>query len=274
MHAGKAKSKIAIVISPNHFLKLKLMLSKGSIKFINSLRKKKYRQKYNKFVVEGEKIAIEVINSSCNIHSIYTTEEFLNKIPISQKAKLARIELVTNSELQKVSSLSTANEVLIICEIPNPLVDPTIVETDFALYLDDINDPGNLGTIWRIADWFGFPYVFCSLQTVDPYNEKVIQSSMGSFLRVPIIRTNALELFEQFPNMKVYGTTMDAKNVFETGPLDPGFVLIGSESHGLKKELLDRADINLAIPKHHEGPESLNAGVSAGIICASLRNQK
>src|SRR5690606_20467557 len=191
-------------------------------KLINSLVKKKFRQKYNKFVVEGVKIVDEALNSPLKIHNLYTVDP-------SFAADENITEIISEKDLKKISQLVQPNTVLALCEIP----DEKPIQTEgFILALDDVRDPGNLGTIIRLADWFGIEQIICSPETVDVYNPKVIQATMGSFLRVQI---NYMDLNEFFSNYKhpVLGTFMDGMNVYETEIPTNTAMLMGNEANGI-----------------------------------------
>ena len=164
------------------------MLSKSTIKYINSLKQKKFRQRYCKFTAEGDKIVNEILeNSNINIERVFAVSNWIEQNP--KLAQIHGVEEVTFNELKKISSLQTPNQILAVLDTLNHKTNPKIVNESLSLVLDNIQDPGNLGTIIRIADWFGIPYVFCSKGCVDVYNSKVVQSSMGSFLRTKVIYT-------------------------------------------------------------------------------------
>lgn len=160
---------------------------------------------------------------------------------------------------------------MILLEKQAPNLDNKLINENLSLILNNIQDPGNLGTIWRIADWFDIKHVFCSPNCVDLYNNKVIQSSMGAFLRVPAQEVEIAELLETHSDVPVYGATLGGKNIFKTNLTKNGFIIIGNESRGIEANLLPQIDHQIAIPQNGNA-ESLNASVATGIICAAFRN--
>ena len=190
------------------------MLSKSQISFINSLKQKKYREEQQLFVAEGAKIVPELLNSSIIVKQIYATSDFLrnNLIP----STVERFEIKEN-ELERISSLTKANEVLAVCETPNYVLDNESLKGKLTVVLDDIKDPGNLGTIIRIADWFGIENIVCSSETVDAFNPKVVQATMGSIARIKVHYVSLTE-FLQVQSLKfkvsVYGALLEGKNIY------------------------------------------------------------
>lgn len=245
------------------------MLSKATIKYINSLKQKKFRQRYHKFTAEGDKIVKEIAeNPNIEVEKILATEEWA-----TANAKVLRnqtVEIITTNELKKVSSLQTPNHAFAVVDFFSTTIDENIVRENLSLVLDSIQDPGNLGTIIRIADWFGVPYIFCSKGCVDVYNPKVIQSTMGSILRVRVIYTDIEQLFEQFNELNAYGAVLGGRNIFQTDLEQKGFIVIGNESKGVSKNVKSKLTHHLEIPSYGQA-ESLNAAVATGIICAMFR---
>ena len=233
------------------------MLTNNETKLINSLVKKKFRQKYNKFIVEGVKNIQEVINSEILVSKIFTTEDFFH-------APQTEISLISERELQKISQLVQPNTALALCEIPQP---KTIVESGFIIGLDDIRDPGNLGTIIRMADWFGIEQIICSKETVDVYNPKVIQSTMGSFTRVQL---HYLDLEEYFQNYShpILGTYMEGENIYQSEFPTDAVLLMGNEANGISEKLKKFVTHKISIPKMGkiQLTESLNVAMATGII--------
>ena len=236
------------------------MISKNSIKYIQSLHLKKRRDEENIFVAEGPKMVSELINSTLNIRQIYATDA--NWLQ-SYKGSL-HIEQITNTELKQISSLETPNQVLAIAEKKLPATDVA----PFCIMLDGIQDPGNLGTIIRIADWFGVDQIIASKDTADEYNPKVVQSTMGSIFRVNILYTD-LEIFLQENPKPVYAAMLNGKNIKEYKNLNEGYILIGNESKGIRDYLLPHVSEKITIPSHGKA-ESLNAGVALGIILSHV----
>lgn len=249
------------------------MLSKNSIKLITSLRKKKYRQKYNKFVAEGDKIVREVLSIKRNkIHSIYATADWITENDELLTPFRSKCHSITERELKGISSLNTPNQVLILLDLPEEI--PFEQLEGRSLVLDRIQDPGNLGTMIRIADWFGMDRIICSPDCADHFQHKVVQSSMGAFLRVPIFVKDLHDLLDQFPEIESYGLVLGGNDIFKTKVSETGFIFIGNESQGIQESIQDRLDFKLEIPAQQAGTESLNAAIAAGIACAVISNSK
>jgi TrmH family RNA methyltransferase len=237
------------------------MLSKNEAKYIQSLYHKKTRETEGVFVVEGVKIVEEVIASDWRIKKIYATDEWKNNID-----NTIQLVHVTPDELQRISGLQTANKTLAIVE-QKPVNKPSL-KGKLTIVLDGIQDPGNLGTIIRIADWFGVKQIIASDDTVELYNPKVIQSSMGSFIRVGVWYG---EIIEEIKNagIPVYGALLNGKSVFEMPKLEEGLLVIGNESKGLSEKTRHLITEPITIPRFG-GAESLNAAVATGIILSHI----
>lgn len=233
------------------------MLTNNDTKLINSLVKKKFRQKYNKFVVEGVKNIKEVLNSSIYVEKIYSIDDTFDDYP-------SKNVLITERELKKISQLVTPNTALAVCEIPQ---EKKIQKNGFIIALDDIRDPGNLGTIIRMADWFGIQQIVCSKETVDLYNPKVIQSTMGSFIRVQINYTDLEEFFETYSH-PILGTFMDGENLYKTKLPEKAVLLMGNEANGISEKLESFVTQRLSIPRMGklQQTESLNVAMATSII--------
>ncbi len=246
------------------------MLSKNQQKFISALGIKKYREQENCFVVEGVKPTEELLLSAIKVRAIYAVEDWLTE---SRKKQLDKRniawQVVSQAELEKVSQLKTPNQVLAVAEMP-AWVMPEL-NTGFFILLDRINDPGNLGTIIRIADWFGIKAVICSPDTTDCFNGKVVQSTMGSLFKVPVIYTDLATLIKKASGSKtpVYVADMDGTPVQEVKFGENGFLLMGSESHGVNPNLFLPETQRITIPRIGQA-ESLNVAVAAGIICSRI----
>lgn len=248
------------------------MISKIQMKLIRSLAVKKFRESEKLFVAEGEKIAKEFLNSSASIHSLYATSEWFAEN--AQYGSRNNFYEVGDNDLKKISSLDNPNKVLIVANLPQPEFKIDGLAGKLTLVLDDIRDPGNLGTIVRTADWFGIKNIICSENTVDVFNSKVVQSTMGSLLRVTVFYK---ELKEVLPAIKMktelpfYAAVLDGENIAQKKTEPNGILLIGNESRGVSKELLDLADFRISIPRAAHGTaESLNAGVAASILCYEI----
>ena len=246
------------------------MFTKAQIKYIQSLQHKKYRQKFNCFVAEGDKIVSELLlQKKLPVKFIYALPEWI----ASRKALLANhpgatAEEINETQLKQISSLITPHQVLAIIEMPK-IITPPILENKISLALETIQDPGNLGTILRIADWFGIPYIFCSPGCADAFHSKTVQASMGSIARVQVMEADLLQLLQRNKNISAYAATLHGKNIAEMQAIREGILLIGNESKGLSEKLIQQAHHQITIPRIGSA-ESLNAAVAAGIICSRL----
>lgn len=239
------------------------MLSKKEIKDIQSLSQKKFRDELNLFVAEGPKVVGELIELiPAQIVKVYAVKEWISSNQLSTK-KVNVVE-VSDVELERLSSLQTPNQVVAVINKFAP-VKPNA--TSFTLYLDTIQDPGNFGTIVRIADWFGIKNIVCSPGCADLYNSKVVQSTMASIARVNVYYDDGGWLKEQ--NTPIYAATLDGTSLLNHSKTDRGIFIIGNESKGISKEVLECATEQITIPKRGKA-ESLNAAVATGIILSHL----
>lgn len=237
-----------------------LLPSNSKLKQYQQLHSKKFRQKYGLFVVEGLKSVNEIANSNWQVETILCTADFLAK---HTKDLGFQYEIVDKAIFYKISSLKTPQEILAIAKIQQPKFE----EKAWCIALDGINDPGNLGTIIRIADWYGISTIYCSPNSVDVFNPKVIQATMGSFLRVAVVET---DLEVTLKNKTVFATLLNGENIRNLEKQNGGVILIGNEANGINPHLLNilphRA---ITIPKLGNA-ESLNAGVATAICCERL----
>ncbi len=245
------------------------MISKNQQKLIQSLKLKKNRIKTSLFVAEGEKVVIELINSKIKLHSIYCLPSFLSKIDVDTNL----ITEITQKELDKISNLKNANQVIALFEIPkfNKQAD----SKNLVLALDDIRDPGNLGTIIRLADWFGIYTILCSTNTVDAFNPKVIMATMGSISRVEIIYCNLAEELSNI-NKPIYGAFLEGENIYKTSKIDNAVLVIGNESNGISEEVEKLITDKITIPQFGtlKETESLNAAIATGILLSEFKGHK
>ncbi len=251
------------------------MLNKNDIKLIRSLRLKKYRQKYNKFIVEGEKIIIEALKiESTNIDSLYCTNEFYQENRALVNKKLSNVNIITDKELKQISNLKTANSALALVKIMGNTGTDNLKDAELILYLDDIMDPGNMGTIIRSCDWFGVDALVVSPNSVDIFNPKVIQSSMGSIFRLDIFRYDFGQL-QKLLNDKVtyYGTKLEGENIQNITYDFPAVIVIGNESHGISAEISSKTGYNITIPNYNKSTESLNAAIATSIVLYDVKNK-
>lgn len=238
------------------------MISRNDIKYIQSLCHKKFRQQEDLFIAEGPKVVDELLQSDYWVKNIYATRDWIAQ---NTEKKMAAIE-ITDIELGRISALQTPHQVLAVVERKQPAV--VQFNNQWTLMLDAIQDPGNLGTIIRIADWFGIKNIICSEDTAELYNPKVIQSTMGSFVRVNLSYQPLSEVLEK-ANVPVYGAVLNGENVYTSGKQQEGILIIGNEGKGMRKELLPFVTHPVTIPRMG-GAESLNAGVATGIIISYL----
>jgi RNA methyltransferase, TrmH family len=248
------------------------MLSKNQIREIQALQLKKNRDKTRQFIVEGVKTVTEIISNKPGIvKAVYGTEAFISKhIDSLQKLKFF-FTTVTEDELKKISVQSSPNQVLAVCEyFEEPA--PNDFDGSMTLYLDEIRDPGNFGTILRLASWFGIRYVHCSPSSCDLYNPKVIQSTMGAFMRVNVVYCGLDELLAAFP-MPVYGAVLNGKSLYKSD-LKKGILVIGNEANGINEDNLKLITEPITIPAAVKNEtESLNAAVACSVIVSEFFRQ-
>ncbi len=226
------------------------MLSHNQVKYINSLKIKKFRQLNKAFIIEGEKGVNELLNSSLHTHKIYALPEWIRNNEALCRQKHIELQEITVAELNKVSDLTTPNQVLAVAAIPETIQPAASVLSGMALALDGIRDPGNMGTIIRTADWFGINTILCSPDSVDMYNPKVVQSTMGSFGRVNVYYTSLTDFLKELPaGYPVYGALLEGPDITSKIFVRTGIILIGSESHGLSSELLSYVNEPIHIPR-------------------------
>ena len=242
-------------------------MSKTIVKYIQSLSYKKFRDEYGLFIAEGSKVVTEFLTSGifkCKI--ICAAESWMDEHK-DVTGHAEDIFGVTEYELEKISLLKTPNKVVAV--FYQRTENKADLKDHISLMLDEIQDPGNMGTIIRTADWFGIKNIICSPGCADSYNPKVVQATMGSLARINIIYTD-LEIFiRENESITLYATALDGKNVLGMKKIREGIILIGNESKGIKEDLLKLASEKITIPGSG-GAESLNAGVAAGIILSHL----
>lgn len=241
-------------------------ISKNKIKYVKSLHRKKFRQKYDNFILEGDKMARELLDAPDHrISGLYALETWLEANPKIRELPPETVFTVSSDDLRQISTLMTPNQVVATVQIPHPTFDPDWLQDHWTFYLDDIQDPGNMGTILRIADWFGLKWICGSPGCVEVYNPKVVQASMGAVLRI-----NFKELdLGSLPGLPILGASMEGRNIYQTKLPGRGLIVIGNEGQGISDQVKEFITDYIAIPRHPTGrAESLNAGVSAGIIAA------
>jgi len=240
------------------------MLSKSQIKLINSLKQKKYRQQHKLFVAEGKKTILELLQSNLQLHQLYTTTLEFDVLD-------GLVTQVSDSELKKISFLKTPNTALAVFKIPNEI---SIDFSRLVIALDDVRDPGNLGTIIRLCDWFGVKDLICSLETVDCYNPKVIQSTMGSITRVNVSYVDLKQVLET-QEVDVFGAFMDGENVYETQLPNSGILVLGNEANGICHTIEKLVTRRISIPRFGElqATESLNVANAAAILLSEFKRR-
>ncbi|MEH3114698.1 TrmH family RNA methyltransferase [Pedobacter terrae] len=243
------------------------MLSKSQISFIKSLHQKKYRKEHGLFIVEGIKSIQEFFQSSYQIHTIFYNSEQYHLLP-KLPANINLFE-VKNAELEKISTLQTPQGFLALVHIPkSSALTLKELKNQFTLVLDGVQDPGNMGTIIRTADWFGFKHIICSPDCVEIYNPKTVQATMGSLSRINIQEADLPALLAK-NTIPVFGALLDGESIYKTQWGTEGLVILGNEGKGISAEVIKKIDKPVTIPRVGQA-ESLNVAVSAAIFCAEL----
>lgn len=239
------------------------MLSKSQIKLIKSLSQKKFRNKHQLFVVEGIKGIQELLNSDYELVSLYTTN---SEFGVPDKS----VDIIDEKELNKISFLKTPQRALAVFKISEKKK-PEI--KDLTLVLDGVRDPGNLGTIIRLCDWFGIENLICSLDTVDCYNPKVVQASMGSLSRVRVFYNDLENFLNMNPRIPVFGTLLDGKNVYSEKLPQKALIVMGNEANGISEEIKNLISQKITIPQFGKSreTESLNVATATSIILSEFR---
>ncbi len=250
-------------------------ISKNKVREFAMLQQKKFRDIENIFIVEGEKIVNELLNFNYENTIVIATENWIsNNYKLLNNIELYEAEL---NDLKKISSLKTPNQVIAIATKKLSFIEKQLLQENLSLVLDDIQDPGNLGTIIRLADWFGIENIICSQNTVDLYNPKVIQATMGSFLRVNINYINLellLDEMKQIQNFNIYGTFIHGESIYKAKLKNSGFIVLGNESKGISANIEKYITDKISIPNYSKKEiktESLNAAVAGAIICSEFK---
>ena len=251
------------------------MISKNQIKYVHQLELKKFRKQEGLFIAEGHKVVGDLLAAGFRPTQLFATAEW------QAPAGFVEVTQVTNDELSRLSLQQHPQQVLALFPIPTndiSLLAPhsSLLEKNLSIFLDNVQDPGNLGTIIRIADWFGIDTIFCSTGTVDAWNPKVVQATMGSIARVRIIYIDAQQLFDSLPaDYPVYGTFLDGENIY-TQELSPnGLIVMGNEGNGISDAVRARISRRLLIPDFHRGDtaDSLNVAIATAITCSEFRRR-
>ncbi|HMJ47044.1 MAG TPA: RNA methyltransferase [Ferruginibacter sp.] len=248
------------------------MFSKSTVKYIQSLQHKKFRDQYNAFIAEGPKLVAELLKGRIfTCLNVFAVEQWAQQLSADEKKGLGdKLIIIKDFELEKISSLSQPNKVLAIFE-KKPFKKNPSIKNKITLVLDDIQDPGNLGAIIRSADWFGIENIICSLHTADVYNSKVVQGTMASIQRVDIVYAELETWLKENKGIPVYAATLDGHPIQIIKKPAEAIIIIGNEANGISQALLDLADEKISIPKSGHA-ESLNASVAAAIILYAFTN--
>ena len=248
------------------------MLSRKWLKYIKSLQIKKFRKENGVFLVEGAKSVLELLQSDFSIQVLFATQEFYQSSIRLVNAQGFPVEIVSQEELESAGVFHSNNACLAIAitKENQPLY---AEEKEFVLVLDEVKDPGNLGTIIRVADWYGIRKIVCSPDTADLYNPKVITASMGSFTRVSLYYCDLPTYFSSPNRLPVYGAFLDGENLHHTQFAASGYVVMGNESRGIGEDLEPFISHKITIPRFG-GAESLNVGIATAIICDNLRRRE
>ena len=243
------------------------MISKNQLKYIRQLEQKKYRRREGVFVAEGTKVVGDLLQRY-RPEAVFATADWQAPAGITP-------QLVTDDELRRISFLQHPQQVLALFPLPVNCQPPT-VNSELSLALDGVQDPGNLGTIIRIADWFGISTIICSEDTVDAWNPKVVQATMGSIARVNIIYLNLPDFLDTLPaGFPVYGTFLDGENIYTQELTPNGLIIMGNEGNGISEAVRSKVNRRLLIPDFHQGPtaDSLNVAIATAITCSEFRRR-
>jgi TrmH family RNA methyltransferase len=247
-----------------------MLLSKAHVKLVQALQQKKFREEHKLFTAEGVKVIADFLRSDLVCTHIFANEDWfrVNKTKVEMSVSLIQ---VSDDDLKRMSKLTTPNKVIGVFEIPTPkVVSPT---EQLTLVLDGISDPGNLGTIIRIADWYGIHNLVCSTDTVDCYNYKVVQATMGSLANVNVTYTNLVTYLQETKVKNIYGTLLDGENIYKQKLQLPALLVMGSESHGISEEVATCLTQKIKIASgntNEHSAESLNVGVACAVACSEF----
>jgi TrmH family RNA methyltransferase len=241
------------------------MVSKNQIKLISSLHQKKYRIAHQLFIAEGVKGINELLQSNFELEHLYVTIDEFRTVSPTQKT------VISDADLKKISALTTPNTCLAVFKIPK---EKTIINKGLIVALDTIRDPGNMGTILRLCDWFGINQVICSKETVDLYNPKVVQATMGSIARVNVNYLN-LNTFLETTSLPIYGTFMDGEDIYNSEITNEGIIILGNEANGISKEIEALVTKRITIPRfgNLQQTESLNVATATAIVLSEFKRR-
>lgn len=248
------------------------MISKNQIKYIRQLELKKFRKREGLFVAEGPKVVGDLMKVY-QPKAVYATNAYLSRT----SSTITEVTEITDEELHRISFLQHPQQVLALFPIPEHTLSIESVPDNLSLALDGVQDPGNLGTIIRIADWFGIETIYCSEDTADAYNPKVIQATMGSIAHIRIIYTNLLQFLEALPSSyPIYGTLLDGEDIYTQQLSSNGIIIMGNEGNGISEAVRQKVNHRLLIPCFHQGDtaESLNVAIATAITCSEFRRRR
>ena len=243
------------------------MISKNQIKQIKQLEQKKFRRREGLFVAEGPKVVGDLMKRWKPV-AVFATADYMPPIPVE-------VQLITDDELHRISFLQHPQQVVALFPLPE-LSSVSFDSSTLILALDGVQDPGNLGTIIRLADWFGISDIVCSMETADAWNPKVVQATMGSIARVNVTYTDLSELLAQLPqDYPVYGTLLDGDSIYQQPLTQGGIIIMGNEGNGLTEKVRRRVNRRLLIPSYRsdDTAESLNVAIATAIVCAEFRRR-
>lgn len=255
------------------------MLSSSNIKLINSLGFKKYREKHGLFIIEGDRLVRELLESGMTVIKLFALPEWLKETDAGLLSMAKEIITVDEGELRKISHLSTARAALALVRTEHHSPDIQSLSGKLSIALDNIQDPGNLGTIMRIAAWFGIENIICSTGSTDVYNPKTVQASMGALLHVKVSYGDLVTVLSGLSEkgIPVYAATLDGETVYDTAKSRDGLLLFGNEARGISGKLMPFVSRKISIPpagKTGAGIDSLNVAMSAAIICNEFRRKE
>ena len=241
------------------------MVSKNQIKLISSLHQKKYRIAHQLFIAEGVKGINELLQSNFELEHLYVTIDEFKSVSTTQKT------VISDADLKKISALTTPNTCLAVFKIPK---EKPVLNKGLIVALDTIRDPGNMGTILRLCDWFGINQVVCSKETVDLYNPKVVQATMGSIARVNVNYLN-LKDFLETASLPIYGTFMDGEDLYNSEITNEGIIILGNEANGISKEIEELVTKRITIPRfgNLQQTESLNVATATAIVLSEFKRR-
>jgi TrmH family RNA methyltransferase len=251
------------------------MISKNHIKYVHQLELKKFRKQEGLFIAEGHKVVGDLLHEGFMPRQIFATQEWITDNPSLLPIINSKLIEVNLEELTRLSLLQHPQQVLALFPIPDEQTSFSS-QNSLNLLLDNVQDPGNLGTIIRIADWFGIETIYCSIGTVDAWNPKVVQATMGSIARVHIIYVDPQQLFDSLPDdFPVYGTFLEGDNIYTQQLTQHGIIVMGNEGNGISDAVRHRVTRKLLIPDFHKGDtaDSLNVAIATAITCSEFRRR-